>query len=109
MNWSMYYGASVSHHPNVNFRRDDQITLPQRDQPYTRTDKLKGIEISVGWQFDRIISEVPVSATWTWFYLALIWATVIAWEGTTDDWGTAMAFGQLLAASISLIMVHARD
>lgn len=91
------------------FRGDDQIILPQRDQPYTRTDKLRGIEIAVGWQFDRIVSEVPVSVTWTWFFLALIWAAVIVWEGTADDWGTAMAFGQLLAASISLIMVHARD
>lgn len=92
----------------MSFRRDDRITLPQRDQPYTRTDKMRGIEIAVGWQFDRMASELPVRITWTWFCLALIWAAVMIWKGRTNDWGTAMAFGQLLAVSISLIMVHVR-
>jgi hypothetical protein len=30
------------------------------------------------------------------------------WEGNTKDWGDAMAFGQLLAASLSLIVIHAK-
>ncbi|KAJ6006656.1 hypothetical protein N7451_004600 [Penicillium sp. IBT 35674x] len=82
---------------------DDQFDVPHRNQPYRRTDKLRGIEIDVGWQFDRIASELPDYITPPWFYLALIWVAVIIWKGDTTNWGAAMAFGQLLAASISLL------
>ena len=70
-------------------------------------DRLRGIEIVMGWQFDRIIAELPLYITWTWFSLAFIWFAVVIWAGATKDWSTAMAFGQLLAASVSLIGLQA--
>lgn len=69
---------------------------------------MRGIEIEMGWQLDRIISELPLSISWTWFCLAFIWFAVLMWEGKTKNWGDAMAFGQLLAASLSLIVIHAK-
>lgn len=56
----------------------------------------------MGWQFDRIASELSASITRTWFCLVLVWVDVSIWKGNTSDWSAAMAFGQLLAASISL-------
>ena len=64
----------------------------------------------MGWQFDRAVSEVPLPIAWVWFSVATIWLCVLAWGwGGKNDWGTAMAFGQLLAASVSLIVLYAKD
>lgn len=64
----------------------------------------------MGWQLDRAVSEAPLPIAWAWFIVAIIWLCVLAWGwGLGKDWGTAMAFGQLLAASASLIVVHTKD
>ena len=64
----------------------------------------------MGWQVDRAVSGVTLSISWVWFILAIIWLGVLAWGwGGKNDWGPAMAFGQLLAVSVSLIVHYARD
>ncbi|XP_014561834.1 hypothetical protein COCVIDRAFT_11609 [Bipolaris victoriae FI3] len=86
-----------------------QITVPGRQQYYHQTDKLRGIEFVMGWQIDRIIYEMPVKIAWIWFSLTITWLCVIVWGGLAGDWSTAMAFGQLLVAFISLIFLCAKD
>jgi hypothetical protein len=70
-------------------------------------DKMRGLEITMGWQSELMESKLPRLITWTWFCLAMIWSVVILWGGETKDWSGAMAFGQLLAACVSIIALHA--
>ncbi|KAJ5059439.1 hypothetical protein J3E74DRAFT_347604 [Bipolaris maydis] len=86
-----------------------QVIVPGRQQSYYRKDKLRGIEFVMGWQMDRITCEMPVKIAWIWFSLAITWLCVIVWGGSTRDWATAMAFGQLFVAFISLIFFCAKD
>jgi hypothetical protein len=85
------------------------IVFPEHQDLYEWTETTRGIEFTLGWQKDRIASEVPVGIAWLWFSLAIIWLCVIIWGGSAGDWATAMAFGQLLAASVSLIFFCVRD
>jgi hypothetical protein len=39
---------------------------------------------------------------WSCLSLTVIWLCVIVWAGPTGDWGTAIGFGQLIAALIAL-------
>lgn len=92
-----------------DLRLDDRITLPQRNRSSIGKDRLRSIEIVKGWQIDRIISEFPLFITWTWFRLMLIWSAVmVCLVGITNDWDTAIIFGQPLAASVTLTIVHTR-
>lgn len=46
---------------------------------------------------------------WSSLGLAVIWLCVIVWAGPTGDWDTAMAFGQLISASISLLFLYIKN
>jgi hypothetical protein len=83
--------------------------VPNRSQPYESTDELRGIQFILGWEWDRINHEVPLKMAWTFLGLAVIWLCVIVWGLPRGDWETAMAFGQLLAASVSLLFLYARN
>jgi hypothetical protein len=72
-------------------------------------DKIHGLEFILGWQLDRIAYVLPFNIVWTWLSLAIIWLGVVAWAGFKRDWATAMSFGQLLAASLTLLFLYARD
>jgi hypothetical protein len=63
----------------------------------------------MGWQLDRVASEVPLYIAWIWLSVVMIWLCVGVWAGAASDWATALTFGQLLAASVSLIVFSARE
>lgn len=86
----------------------EKIIIPQHDRPYRRTDTMRGIELVMGWQKDRLIPKSQLYICWLYFSLALTWLCVIVWGGRSNDWSTAMAFGQLLAACISLVFLYAK-
>jgi hypothetical protein len=77
--------------------------LPGYNVSYDRTKEWRGMEFTLGWHTDRIATEVPAKIAWIWFILAIIWFCVMIWGGSSRDWGTASAFGQLLVASVSLL------
>lgn len=52
---------------------------------------------------------MPIGTAWFFFGLAVIWLCVIVWGGLAGDWATAMAFGQLLAAFMSLVFLYAKN
>jgi hypothetical protein len=63
----------------------------------------------MGWQLDRIASEFPLYIAWSWLSVVIIWLCVGEWAGAASDWATTMMFGQLLAASVSLIVLYTRE
>jgi hypothetical protein len=90
-------------------RGPNRIAVPERQHRYNRTDEIRGLEFVLGWQLDRIACILPFNIAWTGLGLAVIWLGVAAWAGPTRDWATAMAFGQLLAASLSLLFLYSMN
>lgn len=86
----------------------ETLIVPQAHQRYDRTDELRGLQFVLGWQLDRMACELPTHIAWSCLGLAMTWLCVIAWAGPTSDWATAMAFGQLIASSISLLLLYTR-
>ena len=53
-----------------------------------------------------MLRHIRVRSVYTMVGLAIVWFGTVIWAGHRGDWSTAMAFGQLLAASIVLIVHH---
>lgn len=87
---------------------NDEIAVPVYEEKYDCTEEFPGIQIILGWQLDRIVDEVPVAAAWIWFGVAVVWLFVIVWGGSTGSWQLSIALGQLLAASLALLIVCVR-
>ncbi|QKX61716.1 uncharacterized protein TRUGW13939_08871 [Talaromyces rugulosus] len=67
---------------------ENKVVIPKLNQPYDQTDTVRGIEMVMGWQIDRMKLKVPKFIAWAWFSLALIW---------------------LLAAFFGLVIMYAKD
>jgi hypothetical protein len=56
----------------------------------------------VGWRYDQLLKATSSEFGWTALVIFGIWMCTVWWIQNTRDISTAMAFGQLLAASVSL-------
>ena len=90
-------------------RGPNLVTVPEPGIQYDRTDELRGLQVILGWQLDVLACYLPRHLAWVWLCISLIWLSVILWAGPTGDWSTAMSFGQVIAASASLVFLYARD
>lgn len=68
---------------------------------------MRGLFVTMGWNVDRMLLHVRVGVIYTLVGLAVVWLGSVLWAGHRGDWSTALAFGQLLAASLALILHHA--
>lgn len=68
---------------------------------------MRGLFVTMGWNVDRMLLHVRVGIIYTLVGLAVVWLGSVLWAGHRGDWSTALAFGQLLAASLALILHHA--
>lgn len=80
-----------------------------RHQPYNRVGELRGLHVTLGWQTDRLCRDLPRNAAWSYLGTVVVWLSVLVWAQPAGDWTTAMAFGQLIAACLSLLVLYARD
>lgn len=69
--------------------------------------EMRGISVSLGWNVSRMLLHLKVGSVYTLTGLAIVWLGSVLWAGHRGDWSTALAFGQLLAASLALILHHA--
>lgn len=67
---------------------------------------MRGVCVTLGWNLGRMLRHIRVRSVYTMVGLAIVWFGTVIWAGHRGDWSTAMAFGQLLAASIVLIVHH---
>jgi hypothetical protein len=65
--------------------------------------------VTVGWQQDQIFRRLPIASVWVFLGVSGVWLCTAWWVGTFRDFSTAIAFGQLIAASLSLVALHAND
>ena len=88
-------------------RGPNQVALPLPHQRFQETVPMRGLHFVLGWQKDRIRIDLPIRISCAWLGTAFVWLCVVLWRGEGGDWGTALAFAQVVAASISIIIVYA--
>ena len=66
---------------------------------------MRGLQFVLRWQSDRIKVQVPFMATCAWLGIALVWLCLALWKGTGSDWATALAFAQVVAATVSMVLL----
>lgn len=66
---------------------------------------MRGLHFVLGLQRDRIRIELPFRISRAWFGISIIWLSLVLWREGGGDWGTAFAFAQVVAASISIAYV----
>jgi hypothetical protein len=83
------------------------VVLPKPDEAYDGTLEIPGLQISLGWQYDRIKKSIPVGLVRGFLAVSVVSLCTVWWKNGTKDTGTALAFGQLVAALIALVLVMA--
>jgi hypothetical protein len=64
----------------------------------------RGFRFEMGWQTDRMAVEVPFPAACAWFGIAVIWLCILLGKVKQGDWGVALGFAQVVAASIAIMV-----
>jgi hypothetical protein len=82
--------------------------MPQRNRPYNGLDRIRGLQITMGWQYDQSSNAITSKFGWAILFTSMIWLCTVWWMRGTRDVSTAMAFGQLIAASVSLAILTIR-
>jgi hypothetical protein len=83
------------------------VVLPEPDTMFRGTQEYPALQISLGWQLDRIKTSIPFGIVWGFLAVSVVVLCTVWWKNGTKDTGTALAFGQLVAALIALVFVIA--
>lgn len=75
-------------------------TIESNHRDFNPEEKMAGIEITLGWQTDRMLAMRPTAGV----VVACAWIIAIVVGVSTRDWGTANGIGQFVVASITLLM-----
>lgn len=82
------------------------ISMPISASQLAASRQVRGVYVTLGWDLSLMLQHLCAGGVWTFFGLATVWLGSIIWAGQTKDWSTAWAFGQVLAASITLLLHH---
>jgi hypothetical protein len=86
---------------------DRSVILPEPDKMFRGTQEYPALQISLGWQLDRIKTSIPFGLVWGFLAVSVIVLCTVWWNQGTKDTSTALAFRQLVAALIALVIVIA--
>ncbi|KAI1274443.1 hypothetical protein F5Y07DRAFT_214054 [Xylaria sp. FL0933] len=84
------------------------VKLPQPHEKYLDTIHFRGLYFVLGWQKDRLIRILPLQISCVWLGIAIIWLSVVLWKVETGTWELAFGFGQIVAASVALLVSAVR-
>lgn len=85
---------------------DERIVIPKHGESYNHINKVRvprGIQVQFGWQFYRVKGDWRLKVFALFGAIGLIWLCTALWKSTTGDGNTAMTFGSLVAACITLV------
>ncbi|KPA40519.1 hypothetical protein FLAG1_06600 [Fusarium langsethiae] len=91
-----------------DIKGSNKIDLPLPYQELRCKKWRRGLQFVLGWQTDRIRTELPFGISCASLAIALIWLSLVVWKGAGGDWGTAFAFAQVVAASFAIVITYAR-
>lgn len=80
--------------------------MPHNAETLANAVEMRGVYVTLGWNVNRMLLHVRVGSIYTLVVLAVVWLGSVLWAGHRGDWSTALAFGQLLAASFALLLHH---
>ncbi|KAK4194497.1 hypothetical protein QBC40DRAFT_344098 [Triangularia verruculosa] len=87
----------------------NQVALPLPHQRFQGTVRMRGLHFVQGLHADRISIELPFRVSCAWFGIAAIWLCLVLWRVGGGDWGIALAFAQVVAASISIVIARVQQ
>ncbi len=82
--------------------------MPERTKRWAGGPPVRGLHIVLGWQKDRILLELPYQTSIGVLGVGIVWVTVLLSTGNGADWAIALAFAQVVAASISILLTSVR-
>ncbi|KAG8362427.1 hypothetical protein FVEN_g153 [Fusarium venenatum] len=85
-----------------------QFDLPVQPKEFEGEEPMISLHFVLGWQTDRIHTELPFGVSCALLAVAFIWLCLLIWRGAGGDWGTAFAFAQVVAASFAIVITYAR-
>lgn len=74
------------------------------NEPWKETTPIRALHFVFGWQMDRIKLELPYLASVRVFGIGLVWLVVLLSRGAGFDWNGALALGQVVAASVAILI-----
>ncbi|CAH0051998.1 unnamed protein product [Clonostachys solani] len=89
-------------------RGENKVVLPLPYELFRGTDQMRGLRFVLGWQTDRMI-EIPYRVSCVWFGIAAIWLGLVFWRVGGGDWGIGLAFAQVVAASIAIVIASVQQ
>ncbi|CEI63314.1 unnamed protein product [Fusarium venenatum] len=105
------YSMSFLHpYPSKHAKPDifRQFDLPVQPKEFEGEEPMISLHFVLGWQTDRIHTELPFGVSCALLAVAFIWLCLLIWRGAGGDWGTAFAFAQVVAASFAIVITYAR-
>ncbi|KAK5714942.1 hypothetical protein LTR15_010358 [Elasticomyces elasticus] len=85
---------------------EESILMPSNAEDLEDSKEVRGVYVKLGWDLSRMLRHICAGSVWSLFGVAVVWLGAIVWAGHTKDWSTAWAFGQVLAASVALLVYH---
>ncbi|KAI1847018.1 hypothetical protein JX265_006786 [Neoarthrinium moseri] len=89
-------------------RGTTQFNVPQRNEPFCHGKPLRGLQLTSGWQKERMVVELPFKAACTWLGIATVWLCVLLIREERGDWDLALALAQVVAASVAILITLLR-
>jgi hypothetical protein len=72
---------------------DRSVVLPGPDKMFRGTQEYPALQISLGWQLDRIKTFIPFGVVWGFLAVSVVVLCTVWWTKGTNDTSTALAFG----------------
>ena len=98
--------VSISLSPGLTLplTANQQVALPSNAEDLNRSEEMRGVYVTTGWNVRRLLLGLRAGSTHALLGVAIIWLGSVLWAGHRGDWSTALAFGQVVAASVTLVL-----
>lgn len=71
-----------------------------------RDGDLPALEVVLGWQTKRFLSDLP--PVWIWAVIGFIWIIVVVFGLVFANWSVSVGLGQLVAALATILLAASR-
>ena len=82
---------------------DGKILIPKHGKSYGGDDELRGMQVKFGWQLHRMKDDWRLKVFGLFSALCLIWLCTALWISISGHVNTAIAFGSLVAACLTIV------
>ena len=84
------------------------MEIPSVNKIWNGGTPIRAVHFVFGWQMDRIKLELPYLVSIGLFGIGIVWLSVLLSRGAGFDWSGALALGQVVAASVAILLTSLR-